>query len=286
MPFSTAPQHRHAVTVWAGGKIAERRNGGTFFEDFVPDESERTVPAIDLVGHDSLGAICLEHTLVEAYEGQTLDNKRAREVSALLAKRLARGLDPPGAYTLGLNLGDLAGLRRKDVRTTVEAVEVWARRQALPIPETPPLTQPNHVISDPGDAPIRATLFRMRCPPEDDGSVRLAFLRDPTIEDRRQSRIRKALTDKLPKLEATRTGNSTTALVIETSDYILSNTAEVSRVFYTTSKAVGILLPDIVIVVDTSAGDGAWTDATVKFGTWWSEAALAQTSPPFRLPLG
>jgi hypothetical protein len=278
VPMASQEQHRHSVTVWAAGKIAERRSGGSFSEDEVPDAVDRTRPAIDLVGHDSIGAICLEHTLIEAYEGQVNDNRRGREVSDRLAERLTDGLEQPGTYTIGINTGDLASLRRKDVDTTINDLEAWARIQSLPVPVVPSIV-PNHVASEAGILRVRATLYRLRCSPEDDGKVRVALLRDSTLEGQRAARIRKALVDKLPKLEDAREDGSTTALVLEMNDYVLSNRVEVARVFYVTALSLDIQLPDIVILADTGAGDGAWMDYMVKFGDWWCDGALDQLGP-------
>lgn len=280
MPTSAGGEQR-SVVAWAAQKIAEQRNGGPFKVDFVPDEIEREAPAIDLIGRDARGTICLEDTLIEAYEGQVIDNRRANQMQSLLAERFGHGLEPPGQYTLGLNTGDLARLRRKDVASTVDALETWVRAQDLPVPTLPPLRVPNHVVSGPEDVPIRVTLFRMRCSPEEDGDVRFALMRDSTIEEKRASRIRKALSDKAPKLEAARISNSKTVLVLEMNDYVLSNRWEVSRIFYSVAQSVEVPLPDVVIIVDTSAGEGAWVEYTVNFDDWWSDAALDQFSSGF-----
>jgi len=241
-------------------------------EDSVPDTVERSLPAIDLIGHDSAGVICLEHTLTETYERQILDNRRAAAVRDLFDQRFTDGLEGPGRYTLALQTGGLAELRRKDLEGTVNALERWTRDQRLPVPSVPP-SEPNHVIGYPPDPPIGVTLFRFRCMPEDDGKVVLVFQRDEAIDDQRLSRIRKAFLEKSPKLEAARTPGAVTALVLEHGDYVLSNPWIVARAAYSVACAVEISLPDAIVIVDTSAGEGAWMDYLVKFGPWWSNAA-------------
>ena len=276
---SEESKHRHDVTVWAARKIVERRNGGIFTPDEFPDEIERTEPAIDLIGHDSVGAICLEHTRVEAYEHQTLDNLRAKTVKAELEGRFTSGLQPPGRYTLAINTGGLARLRKRDVQGTVDGLAAWITAQALPVPTLPPLREPNHVNAKPPGAPVSATLYRMGCSPEDDGTLVVVFQRNGDIaETRRLLRIRKALFEKTPKLERARRQGATTALVLEMNDYVLSNPTVVQAAIYNSALSVESPLPDVITIVETSAGDGSWMNYDVKFGLWWSEAAMGGDS--------
>jgi hypothetical protein len=264
---SDESEHRHDVTVWAAQKIAERRNGGVFTVDEVPDESERKEPAIDLIGHDSVGAICLEHTRIEAYEHQTLDNLRASGVKAELEGRFKMGLEPPGRYTLALDTGGLARLRKRDVQGTVDGLDAWIRVQALPVPTLPPLREPCHVNAKPPVVPVSASLYRMRCSSEDDGTFVVVFQRDADVaETRRLLRIRKALVEKTPKLEGARREGSTTALVLEMNDYVLSNPTLVQAAIYESALSVGTPIPDVITIVETSAGDGSWMNYEVKSG--------------------
>jgi hypothetical protein len=271
---SEESKHRHDVTVWAARKIAEKRNGGIFTVDEVPDESEGKEPAIDLIGHDEVGTICLEHTRVEAYEHQTLDNLRAMRVKTELEGRFTNGLQLPGRYTLAIDTGGLARLRKRDVQGTVDGLDAWIRVQALPVPTPPPLREPNHVIAQPPVVPVSACLYRMQCSPEDDGRFAVVFQRDGDVaETRRRMRIRKALVEKTPKLEGARREGSTTALVLEMSDYVLSNPTVVQAAIYESALSFENPLPDVITIVETSAGDGSWMNYEVKFGGWWSESA-------------
>ena len=283
MQASEQASHRHAVALWSAQNVAEMRNGGDFIHDLVPDEIVRSKPAIDLIGHDSVGPICLEHTLIEAYEGQVNDNRRASEVSTLLGRRFSAGLEKPGSYTLALNTGDLSSLPRRMVGDTVESLDKWIRSQSLPVPSHPPLIEPNHVATELGQLPIRVTLFRMPGTPDDDGRLRIVFGRDRTIEEKRRSRIRKALLDKAPKLEDARSDGAITVLALESNDYVLSNSSEIARILHATAPTVEVPIPDVIIIVDTSPGVGSWSSSSVKFGDWWSDAAVYRPPDDFLL---
>jgi hypothetical protein len=56
------------------------RNGGQLHVDTWPDKVERNRPAPDLLAHDEVGNIVVEHTTVVAYTDQVEDNVRARDV--------------------------------------------------------------------------------------------------------------------------------------------------------------------------------------------------------------
>jgi hypothetical protein len=146
--------------------------------------------------------------------------------------------------------------------------------QALPVPTQPPLRQPNHVNAKPPVVPARTSLYRMHCSPEDDGTFVVIFQRDGDVaETRRRMRIRKALVEKTPKLEAARREASATALVLEMNDYVLSNPSIVQAAIYESAQSIDIPLPDVITIVDTSSGDGSWMIYEVKLGDWWSESA-------------
>jgi hypothetical protein len=81
------------------------------------------------------------------------------------------------------------------------------------------------------------------------------------------------------KLEASRVTGSVTALVLEHWDFILSNPWIAARAVYTAASTLDIPLPDIIIIIDTSAVSGGWLDYLVKFGDWWSDAATDRNAP-------
>jgi hypothetical protein len=260
------------VCLYAVQELSNARNGGPLTVDGYPDEVERQQPAIDLVAHDRLGTIIAEHTRIESYPAQLYDNKRVTEVFAGFADRFGHSLDAPGCYTLAIDTGTGHAFPRKNQAYELDRLTQWVRSQSLPVPELPPHSR-NHVTAEPPTVPIPVTLYRMGCHSDDDGSLRVAFHRSPDLETQRAERIDQAFLAKAPKLEAARHDGDVTLLVLESSDYIMSNPVLVAQGVYAAAKNC-TSLPGAIICVDTTAGEGHWLAYRIKNLTWWSNAAL------------
>ena len=128
-------------------------------------------------------------------------------------------------------------------------------------------------MGTPPEVPIAVALYRMRCLPEDDGSLRVAFLRPDDQEQQRVERIGKALGYKTPKLEAARQPGGITLLVLESHDYIMSNPVVIAQGVYVAAQRHAACLPDAIICVETSAGDDHWIPYVIKSCEWWSDTA-------------
>jgi hypothetical protein len=95
--------HDKRVCIFAAEEIVSSRNGGTFICDGFPDEIERNLKAIDLVGHDDIGIIVAEHTVIESYMQQLHDNTRIGEFFRGFGERFGHSLGSPGHFTLCLH---------------------------------------------------------------------------------------------------------------------------------------------------------------------------------------
>lgn len=266
------PSHEKRVCLFAAQQLASGRNGGFITIDSYPDEQERQQPAIDLLAHDSLGSISVEHTLIESYSTQLHDNKRVNEVFADFPTRFDHLLEPPGRYTLAIHTRGGHLFPRKDEAKELDRLEHWIRIQRLPVPEIPPRS-PNHVTAEPPHVPVSVTLYRMRSVVDDDGSLQLVFQRSSDLEQQRAERIGKALSDKSPKLEAARQPEGVTLLVLESHDYIMSNPVLIAQGIYAAAQGFSAL-PDAIVCVDTAPGDSHWMPYFIKHLAWWSDAAL------------
>src|SRR5579863_8393348 len=188
----TTGDHDKQVCCFAAQELAVGRGGSEFHPDRYPDEEERTVEAVDMIGHDLIGPVATEHTLIEAYEGQTKDNVRMHQLFRTFAERFGSELPRPGFYTVSVELGAAAGAHGK-ADDLVDEVERWIRSEApsLPEPEIPPST-PNHVRATlPGPLPVM--LDRLRDGVGDEGSLRVALHFPGDIEEGRVSRSRTSL---------------------------------------------------------------------------------------------
>jgi len=263
--------HEEAVCEFAAQRVVAQRNGGVLVVDSHPDKEDRQGPAIDLLAHDALGPIAVEHTAIEAYENQLHDNRRIAEVFTGFAERFGHSLASPGTYTLAIHTRGGHLFPRRDQSEALDGLEHWVRAQRLPEPEIPPKA-PNHVVGRPPVVPVPVTLFRMRCDPSDDSSLRIALLRLEDHEEERVVRIARALTTKLAKLEAARPKGGVTVLALESRDFVMSNPVVIAQAVFGVAGERP-LLPDVIVHVDTTAGLGHWIDYWVKIGNWWSDAA-------------
>ena len=260
--------HDQQISIYAAQHFANGRGASTVEIDDLPDVAERTIEAIEMLAHDAVGPISVEHTHIEAYTGQIHDNRRMAELFDGFGDRFGNSLPHPGRYTLCIHVGGAHGLQRRSDRRHRDQIERWVRQQVLPEPAIP-VREKNHVEGQSPDLPLGATLFRMRCEPEDDGRLVVAYLGEEDRESRRVERIETALRRKCPKLESARTPLGVTLLVLETNDFIMTNPWFVSRAIKTAVFESDVPVPDVIIHVDTSAGT-SWIPYMVKNLSWWS----------------
>jgi hypothetical protein len=264
--------HDKRVCIFGAQEITSARNGGTFVPDDYPDETERVAKAVDLLGHDDIGPIVAEHTVIESYAHQIHDNSRIGEFLPGFADRFGNSLAAPGHYTLCIHPQGIAGVPRKKMAQALDELEIWVRMQQIPSPKIP-LREPNHVEASPPSVPFPVTLFRFQCAPEDDGSLNTGLLGSGDREAGRIERVRDAFRDKTPKLEAARVADGITLLVLENRDFIMANPVVIAQAV----GAVGSTyspVPDAIVCVDTTAGEGCWLTYRIKMKDWWSPAAL------------
>jgi hypothetical protein len=239
--------------------------------DELPDVQERNRAAIEMVVHDDVGPVSIEHTLIEAYPGQIHENRRMAEIFDGFAQRFGNSLPHPGRYTLCVHPGGARDLPRRLTGNAVEAFECWVRAQNLPEP-TLPVREPNHVVGNPPDVPFAATLFRMLCDAADDGTLGVAYLGEEGREAGRVTRVKDALRRKCPKLEAGRRSGGLTLLVLESNDFVMTNPWFVAQAINGAASSLDVSVPDVIVHIDTSAGT-SWIPYVVKVKDWWSRVA-------------
>ncbi len=243
-----------------------------------PDEKERTEEAVDMIGHDSRGPVTIEHTLIEAYGNQVLENKRFAKLFQGFAERFDARLPRPGYYSLTVDLGAI-GVARGYTAELPDTIEAWVRTEAasLPEPQIPPVVS-NHVRVELA-GPIPLTLYRLRDGPGEEGSLSVALLFPGDIEAERTARVRTALDKKVRKLEAGRLPGGRTLLVLENQDFVVSNPVVIAQAVYAAAQGL-TPMPDEIVCVDLSAAEGTWREYPIKVGDRWSDAALDLPRPP------
>ncbi len=264
-----------AVCEHAARRLTIHRNGGEFVVDAYPDEVERTNEAVDLIGHDEIGTIVAEHTIVPSYLNQVHDNARLAQVFSRFGERFEHSLEGPGTYTLAVHtLGEHGFPRGREQAVALDALESWVRSQQPPDPNAWPRPS-SFVEAAPPDVPVPVTLYRARCLAEDDGALKVALLAPGNLQELRIESTTRAFEMKCSKLEAARLPESTTLLVLESRDIVMNNPVVFAQATFAAAQTRSDV-PDVVIYIDSAASDReeAWMDYFIKDGARWSPAAL------------
>jgi hypothetical protein len=237
--------------------------------DVVTDRPEERGVEVECVVDEQRFAI--EHTIIEPYPQQLLDNSVLETVMEPVVERLRRApnLAPGAHFNLCVDAGALARYRGKHEQLS-ELIAQWAEDRILKVPE-PPLGQSTAVKASIGKPPIDVSIIRWGLPSS--SGVRVGYLRAAPyrIEDERLPRIRQACKKKLPKLAACARRGLRTVLVLENQDVALTNFIAVSDAL---TKCLGQhpaeFEPNEVYLVDTP-GSGPWTVYLLRCdGKRWS----------------
>jgi hypothetical protein len=270
------PPDRDDVCLFGGDALVRTRNGGQLHVDGWPDKVERNRPAPDLLAHDEVGTIVIEHTTVVTYTEQVEDNVRARDVFSGFEGRFGAGLERPGRYTLLLDPTDLHLVRREDRDQRLGELETWVRDQRPPYRDDIAL---GPITAGPPELWVAVQLYRRRCLPEEEGALVWAAVRFPDADVRRRQIVAKALAEKCPKLQAEKNCHpgSVSLLVLGSHDVHMANPANLMKSTYTTAQDFAadgtVTIPDAIIWVDTAVGEGNWIAYVTKNGTWSALAA-------------
>lgn len=206
----------------------------------------------------------IEHTLIEPFPDNQRDNiVFGRVFDQAFEASVAHLLKPGLAYTITVNVyafAEFAGARLANVRT---ALLDWTR-DAIPRLPVPPRGQgPTElrIHAEPPEAPVRVTLA---CHHSTALGGRLLPGRyaPQDVESLRNIRLRKALEDKGPKLDAARNGNTRTVLIVENHDFAITNEGLVSEAFDQLCLQVPHP-PDDIYLVDTR-GSGTFHVTQVR----------------------
>lgn len=84
--------------------IAAERGGGRAAIVEIPEQIDRTNPAVELITSDAVGTLAIEHTLIEPYPGQIQDNHQIRPYAEALPTMLAGRLPAGSRFDLNLDV--------------------------------------------------------------------------------------------------------------------------------------------------------------------------------------
>lgn len=205
-----------------------------------PDRNERNLPAVEELWEAPTHRYAIEHTRVEAFEGQLAN--AAKVARLLMPIKIALADRLPGYFCLAVSEVDIAAAGRINLSAARLEVArlVSAAAERLPIGKTVTLESDN--------LPFKLELF-LRHKDKPNLILYADIGGDP--DARRLERIRRALDDKCPKLAAwARADDRTSVLALESNDIQLSNAFVINDAV---RKALDQRAdqPDIVVLVET-----------------------------------
>jgi hypothetical protein len=271
-----AVDHDKRVSRFAAADVARGRNGGALTIDSFPDEEERTAPAVDVIAHDEIGPIVVEHTVVESYPAQLHDNKSMSEVFSGFAERFGRSLEPPGAYTLAIDTTGGHRFPRAKVPITSPA---WTRGCGPSDSRFLRTRSPCPTMSGQRRPRFRCRWSCIGCgaPRKMTAPCESSSTGPWTSKPGGQTASRLPSPKKAPKLEAWRQPQSATVLALESRDYVMANPWTIAKVTHDVAHDFPGL-PDFIIVIDTTGGEGHWIAYTVKKPSGWMQSALGTST--------
>jgi hypothetical protein len=218
-----------------------------------PDKRVRDREAIDFTARDPAGYMLgIEHTMIEPYGGQILDVNKAEERLGEARRLLEGRLPDDSVFDITFASGSVARMKTNQAI----AIANWVQEVAPELNMGRPGRTGHSVTSPKGLFAIAITIHRWpRQFPGPQVRYRIGIDMDRS-EERARSRTEKALTDKLPKLEASRVdlGARWTLLCLDTEDWQTTKPWKLGEIMRGTAGEAQ--LPDHVALV-MRAPDGS-----------------------------
>jgi hypothetical protein len=257
------------IALAAARLIAAARDGGEVTILDVPERTDRTNPAVELMTSDAVGSLAIEHTQIEPYPGQIADNHRIRPYAEALPEMLASSVPDGSRLALNLDVGAVIGIRPST--EVLELIAEWVAIVARSLVDGRPGIDGRHLAKGgPPELPFRLALVRWPQFPESPiPNVTIGWWRPDDLEERRQERLAVALAKKLPKLADAAGQGYAGVLVLESSDIQLSNSFDIQRALRTSATGAGSPIPSWIILweqygetafVSISRANDAWID--------------------------
>jgi hypothetical protein len=204
-----------------------------------PERDHRNVPVVEELWEAPTRRYAIEHTRVEAFEGQIANLSRIERLLLPVKRAIADGL--PGYFLLSVRERDLAAARFNERTTQVEIARlVIETAGAVRVGETVVLRSPK--------VPFTLELYLRH---KDSSALILYSDIEGDPDELRLGRIRRALDAKCPKLKAwSDATDGTSVLVLESNDIQLSNGF---KIYDAVERALRerVDQADIVVLVET-----------------------------------
>ncbi len=256
-----------AVALAVARLIAAERSGGEVEIRAVPEQVDRTNPAVEPITSDAVGTLAIEHTLIEPYPGQIQDSHQVRPYAETLPMMLAGRLPAGSRFDLNLDIRVVNGI--KPTHENLVAIAEWAVANAPLLEDGRSGIGGRHMVKDgPPNTPFPISLVRWSRDVEDVlPEVSIGWWRPPDVEERRRERLVVSLRKKLPKIAAAEAEGHQGVLVIESDDIQLSNSIDIRVALLAAAAEVEDPLPSWIVCweqvaesafVSTLRSDGEW----------------------------
>jgi hypothetical protein len=230
-------------------------------------EDERVGPPVEYVFDLDGRAHALEHTVVEAFEGQIHKDVDFDAFVEPIAAALDHHMPSPGNYRLTFSIHPSKGLKPKRIGDVQAAIVDWVRSAAAAMhAQCPAIPTRNHRPNGHQSA-RRATVegvglhlhreIGWSLPKVAYGRIFCSRFAPPDYETLRVERIRAAFAKKLPKLQRWKHAGARSVLVLENRDLSLSNHVVILEASEEALKGRDDT-PDELWLVDTTIGK-EWT---------------------------
>jgi hypothetical protein len=244
--------------------LIEQRNGDRLTLMYAPEDEERQRPAVELICPGTASTFAFEHTLVESFPQQLEDDARFLGLLGPLEARLRGTLPLPGHYVLTVAIGATTlGKAVREAQRIQNALETWGRMKAPTLRVGSPATAPHHYLDEaPPGVPFEVSLHRW---PGIDGQFFIGRVSPSALEEKRQLRLRRALDEKCPKLQAAGGPGRRAVLVLESQDIALASYGAIAEALRAELARFSGFVPDEIYLVQTATDP--WGVRVLKEGT-------------------
>lgn len=215
-------------------KVLEKSTGETRSNIRCP-EKDGDGPPVELRLMLGTQEFAIEHTRIEAFEKQIQTGQVFAEVSRLIVDKLSGNLPGPECYELHMPVDVSLRVKGAKLQQARRDLIEWIRAQAQymheknlhsPKPGHGLYRSDDSVCGSPAGFNYEITLNRWRDASlmnRKPGSLRVVRVVGDDLESNRADRLRRALSDKCPKLRDCKVQNARTILVLESDDVPLTN---------------------------------------------------------------
>lgn len=196
-------------------------------------ERDRTGPPIDFAFSIQGREYAIEHTEIEAFEGQIRAGTDFETFAEPIQLRLDRSLPTPGTYHLDFPIDPTAGIRRPDHSRVQDQICRWAQEAAAELCGLEPLRKSRleaprgqHGRRERTFQGVRVVLRRevhWALNERFDGRVFAGRYAPQELDRLREERIQRAVDKKIAQLATSKRDGAVTVLILENRDIAVTN---------------------------------------------------------------